>query len=265
MDQADRLPAEAQNRLFSLGYIAKGIVYILVGGLTLATVLGFGSGGVEGPRGVLEWITQQSFGRILVGLLGVGMLCYAIWRAYCAVADPTDEGHDAEGGTKRVGYAASAAANGALAVVALNMALGSGGGGGSDQQGMVARLLQESWGQWVVGLVGAGVIGAGIYQLVKAYRAEFMRDISWRQLSDDTIRKLGRFGFFARGVVFGIIGFFLILAATRSSASEFKGTEGALEWLAQHSYGVVLLGLVSAGLLAYGAFAVVKGRYGRVA
>ena len=259
---------ETLNKLFSLGYIAKGIVYILVGGLTLATVLGFsaGSGGVDGPRAVLDWVAEQPLGRILVGLLGVGLLGYSVWRFYRAANDPKDEGGDAKGTAKRVGYVGSGIANGILGVVALSMAMSSGGNSGSagSKQGMVAKLLQEDWGVWVVGIVGAGVVCAGIFQFVKGVRANFLEDIHWRVLSRDTVKNLGRWGFFARGLVFGIVGYFLIMAAVRSNAGKFKGTEGALEWLSTHSYGVWLLGITSAGLLLFGVFSVLKGRYGSI-
>lgn len=256
----------ALNKCFSFGYIAKGIVYVLVGGFTLATVLGFsGGGGIEGPKGIIQWVSNQTFGNILVGLLGLGLLGYALWRIYRGIADPTGEGHDASSAVKRTGYIVSGLANGTLAVLALRLALGGGGGGGQSKQGLVARMLSEPWGQWVVGIIGAIVIGVGVYQIRKGIKAEFVKDISWHRISNDTIKKIGRYGHIARGVVFGIIGFFLIMAATRSNASEFKGTEGALEWLAANPYGLWLLGLTSAGLLLFGVFSVMKGRYGRIA
>ena len=255
------------NKCFSFGYIAKGIVYILIGGFTLATVLGFsGGGGIEGPKGIIQWVSNQTFGNILVGLLGLGLLGYALWRIYRGIADPTREGHDPSGVIKRIGYVVSGLANGTLAVLALRLAIGGGGGGdGQSKQGMVAKMLAEPWGQWVVGIVGAIVIGVGLFQIRKGIKAEFVKDISWHRISNDTIKKIGRYGHIARGVVFGIIGYFLILAATKSSASEFKGTEGALEYLADNAYGLWLLGITAFGLLLYGVFAVMKGRYGRVA
>jgi len=254
------------NRLFSFGYMAKGVVYMLMGGLTLATVLGFGGSGIEGPRGVLKWVTEQPLGRILVGLLGVGLLCYASWRLYRAAADPTNEGHDAEGAGKRIGFISSGIGNGILALIALKLAFGIGSSSsGSGQRSMVADMLQESWGQWLIGLLGVGVVVAGIYQFYKAYKAEFVHAFHWNRLSHSTVRRLGRLGFSARGLVFGVIGYFLIRTAVSDSAGNFRGTEGALEWLANHRYGVWLLGLTSAGLLVYGVYAYVKGKYGSIA
>ena len=259
--------AQTLNGLFSAGYIAKGVVYFLVGGLTLATVLGFsvGGSGAEGPRGVLKWVEDQPLGHVLVGALGLGLLAYAAWRIYRGVADPRGEGRDASSLGKRAGYVFSGLANGTLGALALRLALSTGadsGGGGSRKRGMVAQLLEQSWGPWVVGAVGLVVIGVGGYQVYKGVNAKFVDSIYWKDISRSTIKRIGRYGFFARGLVFGIIGYFLLRAATSANAGEFRGTEGALEYLNDSTTGVWLLGFVSAGLLLFGVFSVLKGWYG---
>ena len=260
--------AQTLNSLFTAGYIAKGIVYFLVGGLTLATVLGFsmGGSGAEGPRGVLNWVENQPLGNVLVGVLGLGLLSYAAWRIYRGIADPRDEGKDASSAAKRAGYIFSGLANGTLGVLAIRLALSSGGGsgGGSNKRGMVAEMLEQSWGPWVVGAIGVVIIGVGGYQVYKGYKAKFVDKIHWKDVSRKTVKRVGRYGHYARGLVFAIIGYFLILAGVNSNASEFRGTEGALEYLTQHSYGVWLLGIVSAGLLLFGVFSVMKGWYGSI-
>ena len=264
-------PAKTLNALFTAGYVAKGVVYFLVGGLTLATVLGFsmGGSGAEGPKGVLRWVEDQPLGNVLVGALGLGLLAYAAWRIYRGAADPRDEGKEASSLAKRAGYVFSGLANGTLGVLALRLALGGGsgsGGGGAatDKQGMVAQLLEQPWGPWLVGAVGVGVVCVGGYQVYKGVKAKFVDNIHWRDIDRKVVKRVGRYGFFARGLVFAIIGYFLVLAAVQSNASEFRGTEGALEYLTEHSYGIWLLGVVSAGLLLFGVFSVMKGRYGSI-
>jgi hypothetical protein len=68
-------------------------------------------------------------------------------------------------------------------------------------------------------------------------------------------------GFAARGVVFLLIGGFLVLAALQSSSSEVRGLGGALEALQQQPYGWVLLALTAIGLFAFGLFGLVQARY----
>ena len=75
---------------------------------------------------------------------------------------------------------------------------------------------------------------------------------------------LGRLGFAARGVVFVLIGSFLVLAALHSNSREVKGLGGALESLREHPYGWALLGVTAAGLFAFGLFGLVQARYRRI-
>jgi hypothetical protein len=68
-------------------------------------------------------------------------------------------------------------------------------------------------------------------------------------------------GFAARGVVFLLIGGFLILAAVHSSSSDVHGLGGALQALEQQPYGWVLLSLTALGLFAFGVFGLIQARY----
>ncbi|HLM61390.1 MAG TPA: DUF1206 domain-containing protein, partial [Pyrinomonadaceae bacterium] len=68
----------------------------------------------------------------------------------------------------------------------------------------------------------------------------------------------------ARGIVFGVIGFFLVLAALHSNASEAQGVSGALQFLEQQTLAPWLFGLVALGLAAYGFYMFVLARYRRI-
>lgn len=76
--------------------------------------------------------------------------------------------------------------------------------------------------------------------------------------------RAGRFGLAARGVVFSIIGGFLIVAAVQSDPNESRGLGGALRALAEQPYGPWLLGVTAAGLIAYGIYSVMLARYRRM-
>ena len=67
------------------------------------------------------------------------------------------------------------------------------------------------------------------------------------------------FGYAARGVVFAVIGCFLIQAALHFDPNAAKGIDGAQNALAHFSDG--LLGLIAAGLIAFGSFMFVEARY----
>ena len=71
---------------------------------------------------------------------------------------------------------------------------------------------------------------------------------------------LGVFGHVARMVVFGLIGYFLVKAALDFNPDEAVALDGALAQLAKAPYGPVLLGIVAAGLIGFGAFSLVESR-----
>nr|WP_272212233.1 DUF1206 domain-containing protein [Marinicella sp. W31]MDC2878144.1 DUF1206 domain-containing protein [Marinicella sp. W31] len=66
------------------------------------------------------------------------------------------------------------------------------------------------------------------------------------------IRHLARTGYFARGLVYTIIGLFAVLAAI--GAAENKDTEGALQTLLQQPFGAVLIAALIVGLVSYGVW-----------
>ncbi len=264
-----QVQASTLNALFSAGFMAKGIVYLLVGGLTLATVLGFsvGSGGAEGPQSILKWLSEQTFGQILVGALGLGLLAYALWRLYRGLFDPRAQDHEPKSVIKRISYVISGLINGAFGVLALRLAFSSSSSssGGGKSTTMVASVLDWPGGPFLIIAAGVIVIGVGLFQAYKGYKAEFVTEIQWRHLSRRAIKRIGRYGHYARAVVFAIIGYFLIQAGSNSDAGQFRSTEGALEYLSQHSGGIWAIGIVSAGLLLYGVFAFLKGYDGSIA
>ncbi|MFW5741414.1 MAG: DUF1206 domain-containing protein, partial [Myxococcota bacterium] len=77
-----------------------------------------------------------------------------------------------------------------------------------------------------------------------------------------TFRFVGRVGLAARGVVFPIIGYFLVKSAVNASPGTAKGVEGALEQIAQA--GVIPLAIVAAGLAAYGVLQFFFAKYRHV-
>ena len=266
--------SQLPNHLFSVGYIAKGVVYILVGGLTLGTVFGFASG-VEGPKGVVKFVEDQPFGNVLVAILGVGLAAYFAWRLYRAIADPTEEGHEPSSVAMRIGYAASGLVYGTLAFLAFKLALGgsgdssgsgsgAGSSGGGRKEAALAQLLDWPGGKYLIGAIALVVLGVGAYQAYKAYDLTFLKKLNWRGVDRKHVKVSGRWGHVARAIVFAIIAYFLALTALRADADNFRGTEGAIEYLQQHPFGIVMLGLMGAGLMLYGYFAVLKGRYAQV-
>lgn len=250
-----------------LGYTAKGIVYAIVGILALQAALTAG-GKTTDTKGALHTIAAQPFGKFLLILLAIGLVGYSLWRLIEAVTDPENKGTDAKGIFSRLGYVISGLTYLGLAVNAAMLGLGAGGGGsGNSKQDWTARLLQQPFGQWLVGLLGALVIGIGFYRLYKAYKIKFRKKLNLSEMNSQQETwavRISRIGIAARGIVFVIIGFFLLKAGQQSDASEVRGLDGVLQTVARQPFGKIMLGLVAIGLIAYAAYLFIEARYRRI-
>jgi hypothetical protein len=259
------------ERLARLGYLAKGIVYLVIGLLAAQVALGIG-GRTTDSEGALQAIVTQPFGKFLLAIVTVGMIGYALWRFVQAAFNPENQGQKTEAKqiAKRLGYAGSGAVYLGLAFTAVKLILGSGGdsGGSSAQQDWTARVLAQPFGQWLVGLAGLLTIGVGLYMIYYALKEKFRGELKWQQMSPDERKwasRIGKFGITARGIVFAIIGIFLSKAALNSDASEVKGVGEALAVLSQQPFGRWLLGFVAFGFIAYSLYCVIDAKYHRIA
>ena len=270
-EQGERLEKSAGpwiTLLARFGYAAKGVVYITIG--VLAAYAAFTSGGrTTDTRGALEEILSKPFGKYLLGAIAIGLAGYALWRFVQAVKDTENKGSGAKGIAVRIGYIAIAIIYIGLAFSAVQLVLGSGGAskGDSAPKEWTATLLAQPFGQWLVGAVGLGFVAAGLSHFYKAYTAKFREKLMTGQMGEKAqsfALRSGRFGLAARGVVFGLIGAFLIQAALHSNAGEARGLSGALTALGQQTYGQLLLGVVALGLVAYGFYMLVLARYRRI-
>ena len=268
--QAKRAARKASpwiERLARFGYLAYGVVYVLVGFLAIQAAIGGGEAASQ--EGALSTVLRAPLGRGLLGLIVAGLLGYAMWRLIQGIRDPENEGKGAKGLVKRVDHVVNGLFHGALALSAGQLALGgedSGGSGGSPDD-LTAQLMGQPFGRWLILAVGVIIAGAGLYQFRKAYKADFREEIKVGEMSPSKKRwttRVGRVGYISRGIVFGLIGTFLALAALQTDPQQARGLGGVLQTLAQQPFGPHILGAVAAGFIAYGVFMFVMARYRRI-
>jgi hypothetical protein len=261
---AAREAAPWVEKLARLGYAAKGVVYLIIGGIAARAAFGSGER-VQGSQGALQTILEQPFGKFLLALVALGLAGYALWRFVQAGLDPEHGGRtDGGGAAKRVGYAISGVIHAGLALAAARMVMGRGGGGGDRTADWTATLMRQPAGRWLVAAVGLGIVGYGLYALYRAYAVKLDKRLNLSRMSPAARTwavRSGRAGVGARGVGFAIMGFFLLRAALRSNPGEARGLDGALRALQQQAYGPWLLGLVALGLVGYGIYQLVEARY----
>jgi hypothetical protein len=255
--------------LARVGLVAKGASFVLVGALAVKLAVGHG-GKATSRQGALETLAQHSFGKIVLILLAAGFGAYALWRfvqAFAEREDPSDgeaEG-EAKKWAKRAGYVGRGLIYAGLAYTAVKILVGAGSGGSQNQQAhkTAAEILSWPGGTWIVGIAGACIVGAGLWNVYRGVTRKF--EDRWRTGRGATAKKwgarVGVVGHLARGVVFGLIGVFVVKAALDYKPKDAIGLDGALQKLVNAPYGPYLLGLTAAGLVAYGLYCFVDAAY----
>ncbi|QHT66819.1 DUF1206 domain-containing protein [Rhodocytophaga rosea] len=252
------------KKLARFGFVAKGIIYVLLGIMAVMAAIGQGSTQEASKNGVAQLIFEQPFGRVLAILLVIGLAGYVIWRFVEAIMDPQGSGSDSKGMVKRIGYFISGLLYTGFAVSIIKQLIGSGGGSSNSQQTWTAKLLEMEAGPFILIVIGLIIVASGIAQFIKAYKAKFKKHLRLEGVQTETrkwITRIGKIGFTARGIVWLIVGYFIIRAGMQSDASEVQGSQGAFSFLQQMSYGHWILLVVAIGVTAYGVFQFVKARY----
>ena len=248
-----------------LGFGARGAVYCLVGALALMAALGSG-GQTTGSRGALESLIDEPFGRLLLGAISVGLAGFAIWRVIESLSDADGHGTSWKGLALRAGHLISGLIYAGLAFFALSLAMGWGTGSGSEDQSArdwTAWLMQQPFGRWIVGVIGVAIAGAGAAFIWKGWKGDVAELLELTSERRRWAVPLGR-GAMLRGVVFVIIGAFVVIAAVQAQSSEVRGLGGALQTLQQQSFGWILLAVTAIGLVAFGVFGFVRALYRRI-
>lgn len=257
-------------KLAKAGWVAKGVVYLLVGALAIPIVVNAltrdsaDSGqGEASQTGAIGEIAASSFGRFALWAVAFGLGLYVIWRLV-SIALPAH--NTASAWATRAGYLVSAVVYGSLAWTAISFArAGSRGSGAKSEDAKVEQftrdLMEMSGGRWIVGLLGVALLGVGVYFLHKGVTASFRDDLEpggVGPIRHEAIVRLGQVGWVGRGVMMLLVGWFIAQAAVRFDPNEAQGLDGALRHATDSTFGSVLAAIVAIGLLVYGAFCVIS-------
>lgn len=245
-----------------LGYGVRGFIYITIGLLAFDVI--YGKGGTPAdPQGAIAAIGRQPAGVVLLWVVLVGLVSYSLWGLIRAVLDPLHKGHDLKGFLTRVGYLFSATGYALLAPYTYGLIKGSGSAAssGANPQQFMASIMAMPWGRWAAGLIGLAVLAVGLYQIYQGLNASFDKQFKIYAMTAREVKwaiQLGRFGTAARGVVFGLVGILISLAAYNFNPRQPIGIDAALKTLLALPYGILLLGIIAMGLISFGAYSMLS-------
>ncbi len=253
-----------------LGWVAKGIVYALVGVLAVPIAIqGLRADRTRAddaeasPMGAVAAIADTSLGAIALWIVAAGLALYVVWRLL-SIMLPAE--NTAVTRLTRAGYAVSAAMYSFLAWSALSFATGERAAREAEtEDAKVERITRElmdtTTGRWLVGAIGACVVGIGIFFVVRGVRASFHDDLEPRDvgpISLESIVAFGRVGWVGRGVVLILVGWFVTSAAVRFRPSDAHGLDGSLREVTELAIGPLIVGSAALALIAYGLFCVIS-------
>jgi len=258
--------------LAKTGWIAKGVVYALVGVLAVPIVVNGltrdDAGGAQqqeneaSQSGAISEIAETSLGTVALWLVAVGLGLYVLWRLV-SIALPAE--NSASVWATRAGYLVSAIVYTSLAWTAVSFARASGSGATESEdskvEGFTRDVMEASGGRWIIGLIGLALVGIAFYFAYKGISAEFRDELEpggVGPLNHETIVRMGQIGWVGRAVMMLLIGWFLIQAAVNFNPDEARGLDGALREATSSTVGGLLAVIAAFGLIAYGLFCVVS-------
>ncbi len=248
------------EKLARLGYAARGLVYVLTGGMALLSTV---NAGEANSRSALELVLRQPLGALWLGLIGVGLAAFVLWRIVQAVYNTDRHEREAKGYAIRAALLVSALTYAGLCMFAVGHALqrGFGGGQADGQKSLAAWLMQQPFGPYLVAVAGLSVLAAGFAQIGKGLKQSYLKyfDPQWKQRS--FLNGMCIYGLCARGAILLIVGGFLIYAAVAVDPSQAGSTGEALSWVSQLPFGRLLYALVAFGLFAFGVYSLIEARF----
>jgi hypothetical protein len=256
------------THLARVGLVAYGVLHVLIGWLAFR-IAWFVQPRTEDAdqTGALQTIASSPGGRVLLWVIGLGMLALALWQAGEVLRWWTGLLHPerrVRAAVVCVKCAAKAVVYAVLGATALFFAVGAEYDAADRFRDLTDDALEIPGGSAMVVAVGLGVAAVGLYVLVRGVTGGFMKDVDLDAAPDrwePLIQRVGSVGYVAKGIAFAVSGGLLVYAAATQDVSTATGLDGAMNLIAAAPTGRWLLTAVAAGFVAFGGYALARARY----
>ena len=245
------------------GFAVMALLHIVIGAIALALVLG--APGQAEPTGAIEQLAANPWGPAVMWAGCLACAGLSLWQ----LSEATLRARHLPR-RERLGKLVSSGflffAYGSVGLSFAGFALGNRGDSGDSTRDFSTVLVRSPFG--VPALIGLGltIIGIGVYFIVKGVGKKFKAELRHFEGSrrGRLISGLGVAGHIAKGVALILTGLLFVIAAATNDPGSSTGLDGSLKALQDHPFGPVLLAAIGAGFIAYGAFALVRARFGRM-
>lgn len=243
-----------------IGFSAKGSVYILIGLISMMAAVGIGQ--KSDQQGAIAAVAGKPFGEVVLWLVVLGLIGYIAWLITQIIMEPDHRMSNMKVFFIRIGYLFTAAFYVGIGVRFAILAMQSGQTSDTKQIWM-EKVLDIPIGRLAIAITGISIFVFAVIQLILGIRGSFTKKLNTNQMKRKEMiitNQIGRIGFIARGITFGVLGGFLVHSGWSGKSSQATGIDGALAQIAQEPFGQALLGVVSLGLFLYGVYEVLEGK-----
>ncbi|WP_286960466.1 MULTISPECIES: DUF1206 domain-containing protein [Arsenicicoccus] len=239
------------------GYAVNGLLHLLIAWICLQLAMLHATGDAD-QSGALAALSQHTLGRVALWLGVAGFLGLALWQ----LTEVIVPGLGGDSWQSRLKDGAKAVVYAILAWSAFGFARGTGSSGKRQVQGFTTNLLGAPAGRLLVAAVGLGIIGVGIYHVVKGLRRTFLHDLE--EDPGPVAVYAGMLGYPTRGIALAVVGGLFVAAAMANSSSRTNGLDGALRFLLDQPYGRVVVAFMALGFASFGVYSFFRARHADV-
>jgi membrane-associated phospholipid phosphatase len=247
-----------------LGFAVRGVLWMVMGVLLVASAFGFGR--QVDLYGSVRFLLENPWRGAIAVVVVLAIGGYAVWGYVRTFLDPLRRGRSLGGLVARMGFLSSALSY--TLVVAFTLILGFTSASASDSAPVdtaSAFVLLEGYG--AVYLLAAIVVAIGISQAIDGWREPFTRDVLIEDAPHGALFHawtwLGRIGFWARAVVFVLLGFLIVTESAAGSSWSTSFTH-AFEWMNRLPGGWAVVSTLGIGLIALGLHSFGSARWMRL-
>lgn len=253
----------ALDVLARTGFAVMALLHVIIGAIAVAVA--FGQPGEAEPTGAIEQLAANAWGPAVMWACVLACLGLGLWQASEATLRARRLPRK-ERVSKLISSGFLAIAYTSVGLSFAGFAVGLRGDSSERTSDFSASLMATPLGLWALVALGLTIIGIGIYFVAKGVRRGFKDELfhfdgTRRGRLIDT---LGVTGHISKGAALGLTGLLFVIAAAKHSPEESTGLDGGLKALRDHPFGPYLLVAIGAGFIAYGIFALIRSRFGRM-